>query len=198
MGDGAQGVASSACAPDAAGTLPLGQICSLDGGYSWASQACASNHCDLMPWPGSTVLTCAPLCRAEADCGPAQECGVVIYAPATNPRTVPFHPAFTQATHDAVTACFTPPIVGGAGVEGTPCTDPSQCRGYKCLHLVPGDPQRYCSAFCTTDAQCPAGMACKLDTLTLASEWLQSTTIDTQPPLPSAWTIVRVCKFAGE
>jgi len=186
--------AGSACVPAASGTLGMGQVCSADGGASWASALCASNHCDLMPWPATTALPCAPLCRAEGDCGLGQECGVVLYAPAADPATVAFHPQLQAATHAAVTACFSTPGTG-TKAPGAPCVEPGECRSGKCLHLLPGESQRYCSALCGSDADCPSGMRCKLDTLTLASAWLQAPSLDTQPPLTSAWTLVRVCKF---
>ncbi|MFO0750165.1 MAG: hypothetical protein U1F43_31530 [Myxococcota bacterium] len=186
--------AASACAP-AGGRLPVGALCTPDGGQSWNGAACASGHCDLMPYPSSMVLPCAALCGAEADCGGQEECAVVVYGEAAAAAAMPFHPQLAPPTHDAVSACFTPPIPGGTKLEGEPCAAPEECRSDKCLHLAPGDAQRYCSALCSDDDQCPSDMRCKLDTLTLASPWFQSPYIDAQAPAPSAWTLVRVCKF---
>lgn len=193
VGDLAAGEIQAACSTNVAGAKGNGQACTADN-VNFGGQWCTSGHCDLMPWPASAWY-CAPVCKSEAGCAPAQECNVVIYSEIPNPNALPYDPLFTQQTHDAVTACYTPPSPGGAFTVGTPCTTPAQCSSYKCLGLIPGDPTKYCTSYCTHDAECPAGMQCKLEATTLASTWLQQTDIGSQPPAPGAYSLVRICKF---
>lgn len=183
---------AAACAPSPPSALALGAPCTQDYDL-YSATLCATRHCDLMRFP-SPDMPCAPLCRADLDCAPYQECGVVIYGAHPNPDSVPFHAQWTTAHVDALTACYTRPAAG-ASPPGTPCSAPSHCASHKCLHLIPDDPQRYCTAYCTLDAECPGGMQCKLDSTTLASAWLQADHVVTQPPRLDAWSLVRVCKF---
>lgn len=192
--DGGSVIAQAACMPPG-GLIANGAICTADGGQSYGGWECRSGHCDLMPYPDSMVLPCASLCASETDCGPSQECGVVVYGETVPSDEVAYHPDLQTPTYDAVTACFTPPIPGGGKQPGDPCTAPEQCGGDKCVHLVPNDAQRYCTQLCSDDSQCPSDMRCKLDTLTLASPWFQSPYITAQPVAPGAWTLVRACKF---
>ncbi|MBL8783252.1 MAG: hypothetical protein JNJ59_00010 [Deltaproteobacteria bacterium] len=191
VSDPATARATGACVPNPPQSLALGQVCSSGGSYQ--SSVCASQHCDLTPYPNPT-LPCAPLCRADTDCSPSQECGIVMYGTGPSPQSIPFHPQFQAATYASITACYTRQTAG-QGISGTPCASPDQCRSGKCLTLVPGSAQRYCSAYCGTDLDCPVNMQCKPDTITLASAWLQTPFLDTQAPLPGAWSLVRVCKF---
>jgi len=189
----ARGEAPSGCAPPD-DLLPIGAVCTPDG-ESYGGVACQSGHCDLMPYPATMTLPCAPLCAREEDCGAGRACGVVMYGEVAHPEAIAFHPALTTPTHDAVTACFTTPAGAGSRDLGAPCSAPSECRSDKCLHLLPGVAQRYCSGLCASDDDCPSGMACKPDSLTLASPWLQSPNINAQPARPDLRTLVRVCKF---
>lgn len=200
VGDIATGIATSACIPNVGTLQPLAALCTADGEPSpnddYNIHYCASGHCDLVPYGISQApLVCAPLCQADRDCAAGQECGVVRYGEAAAPGNVPFHPQFTTPTRSAVTACYTRQAVAASHLPGTPCDEPTECASNKCLHLIPGDDQRYCSAYCATSADCPSGMHCKPDTITLASDWLQTPWINAQPPTTSAWTIARVCKF---
>jgi len=190
VGDLSIGVVMAACSPTPPGSLGTGQIC-LDGD-TYDSARCASGHCDLMPYPHPN-LPCAPLCRSEWDCAPSQECNVVLYAPTSNPQTVPYHPQYTAPTHDAVTACYTRPASGTQPV-GAVCTHPNQCSSHKCFPLDPVSPTMWCTTYCEFDQECPAGMKCKAELVTLASAWLQSQ-VSAQPPAPGARTMVRICKW---
>ena len=193
VGDLSAGIVMTACAPDAAGSIPNGQLCQI--GANFDTVFCASGHCDLMPYPASEVLPCAPMCKGESGCAPWQECNIVVYSPGAHPDAVPYDAQFTQATHDAVSGCFTPPQPGGTLGLGAPCTTPSQCSSYKCLALTPGDPQKYCTSYCEFDQECASGMQCKLEAVTLVSAWLQNSLVAPQPAAPGAWTLARICKF---
>lgn len=183
------------CVPDA-GALSLGTMCT--DGVDIHSGFCASQHCDLVPYGTvgpQALLPCAPLCRREQDCAWGQECGVVQYAESTMAQTMPFHPQYQTPTRSAVTACYSRQgAVQNLG-SGTVCTSPTQCASNKCLRLDPVDPNRYCSGYCATDADCPATMQCKTDTITLASDWFQTPWINAQPATTQTPTLVRVCKF---
>jgi len=185
-GDLSIGLVTSVCAADAAQTIANGQVCSPDG-FNFDGAYCASGHCDLLNFDASV---CAPVCKSESDCAPAQECNIVLYSPTERPDAVPYDPAFTQKTHDAVSACYSP---AGSGTlpEGSVCATRGQCRSNKCLALLPDSNQSYCTSFCTSDAQCPLNMACKLEALNMSSEWLAAA----GNQAPGAWSFVRICKF---
>lgn len=185
-GDLAQGLVTSVCTPDSAQTIGNGQLCSPDG-FTFDSSYCASGHCDLLNFDASV---CAPICKSEADCAPAQECNIVIFSPVERADAVPYDPRFTLKTHDAAAGCYTP-AQSGTLPDGSECTSRGQCRSNKCLPLDPQTSQTYCTGFCTSDAQCPGNMACKLEALTLSSEWLAAA----GNQAPGSWTFVRVCKF---
>jgi len=188
VGDLAQGLLASACAQDPTGSIALGGSCTLDG-FNYAASLCASGHCDLLaPVPGAAV--CLPICKAESDCAPAEECNLVLFAEAERADAVPYDPAFTQRTHDAIAACYTPANFGTLP-DGHTCTSRGECRSNKCLPFLPGSNQGYCTSFCVFDAHCPSAMACKLEALTRASEWLAAD----GHQAPGSWTFVRVCKF---
>ena len=189
VGDLQIGEIGAACAPGPPGLLGLGQVCSKDG-VTYAGFVCQSGHCDVL----SASSPCASVCTSESDCAPQQECNVVLYAPGTTAAVVPYDPQFTTPTHDAATACYTPP---GAGqkADGMPCAVASDCRSHKCMPLLPANPATFCTSFCTGDAECPADMRCKLEATNLASAWLQDPFNGSQAPAPGAWTLVRICKF---
>lgn len=189
VGDLAAGLLQSACSPDPQGARALGQTCTLNG-QSYDGGLCASGHCDLMALTPAT-MTCNTVCKSESDCAPALECNIVIAAPTERPSSLPYDPQFTVRTTDAISACYTPDIPGGTQADGTPCTQRSQCRSNKCLPLIPHSNQAYCTTFCTTDAQCPASMACKLEVVNLVSDWL----VEAGAARPGAYSLVRVCKF---
>ena len=185
-GDLAIGWVTSVCAPDPANAIALGQECTPDG-LNYDGGYCASGHCDLL---SLTSNVCAPVCKSESDCAPALECNIVIGAEVEAADAVPYDPLFTQKTHDAVSACYSP-LTSGSFADGTPCSERGQCRSNKCLPLLPDSNQTYCTGFCTKDAQCPANMACKLEVLNLSSEWLAAAGTSA----PGSWSFVRVCKF---
>ena len=163
-------------------TNPQGQ---LDSGV------CGSGHCDLLsPNPG-----CAPLCTSEADCLPAQECNLVLYANATNPSTLPVvQGVFQAATHDAMMGCYTAPDPGFKAV-GEACANDAQCTSHKCYPILQDSPTNHCTSFCSDDTECPSNMRCVIEVINLVDAWLQAPSIQTQPALTSAFTITRVCKF---
>jgi len=130
------------------------------------------------------------VCKSEFDCTPSQECNVVLYGSTEDAGTVPFDPQFTQATYAAFTGCYTPPA-SGSGAVGQQCSTPSQCSSYKCLALTPGDPTMYCTTLCEFDSECPTGMKCKQDGLSLTSAWLQAA----GTAAPGGITFVRICKW---
>jgi hypothetical protein len=185
----------SACLPD--GSLKaIGQACT--NGLEYHANQCASAHCDLVPYGTvgpQALLPCAPLCQREQDCGFNQECGVVMYGEFPSVDATPFHPQNQSNPRSAITACYSRNGAVSSLPSGTPCTSPTQCGSNKCLHLIPADPQRYCSGYCATDSDCPASMQCKPDLITLASDWLQTPWITTQGPSLQQQTLVRVCKF---
>ena len=188
VGNLTQGPLRSACLPDG-DLLVNGQPCQNQQGQS-DSSVCSSGHCDLL----SQFTPCAPLCTSEADCLPAQECNLVLYAQATNPNTLPVvQGVFQAATHDAMMACYTAPNPGFIGV-GESCSNDQQCTSNKCLPLIPNNPATFCTTFCTGDEECPTDMGCVIEVISLSDTWLTSTTIQTLPALPSAYTITRVCK----
>lgn len=187
--------ATSACVPDL-GELGLGSMC--QSGLDIHAGLCASQHCDLVPYGAvgpQALLPCAPLCQREEDCGGGQECGVVLYGESVASGTLPFHPQNQGLPRAAVTACYTRQAVAQSLPEGSVCTSPTQCASNKCLRLDPADPNRYCSGYCASDLDCPGHMQCKTDTITLASDWLQTPWIIAQPATLQLWTLVRVCKL---
>ncbi|MEC8025073.1 MAG: putative metal-binding motif-containing protein [Myxococcota bacterium] len=188
VGNLTTGPLRSACLADGA-LLPTGQPCTNAQG-NMDSSVCGSGHCDLL----SAFPSCAPLCTSEADCLPAQECNLVLYATGTNPNTLPVVQGTFQAnTHDAVMGCYTAPNPGFKAV-GETCANNEQCTSNKCLPILPGDPTAYCTSFCTSDIECPTGTSCVIEVISLSDTWLLSPAIDTQPALLSAYTITRVCK----
>ena len=188
VGNLESGPLRSACLPNG-DLLANGQPCSGPQGSS-DSSICSSGHCDLL----SPFEPCAALCTSEADCLPAQECNIVLYTSGTNPNTLPVVQGVFQAnTHDAMMACYTAPSPGTITV-GQPCSSNTQCTSNKCLPLIPNDPTTYCTTFCTGNEECPTDMNCVVEVISMVNSWLQSTTIQTLPALPSAYTITRVCK----
>ena len=188
VGDLGIGVISGACAPNPPGTLHNGQLCDFG--------ECASGQCDFMQAPSSV---CRELCQGESACPPTQECNIVLYAPGENADAMPFATIYTQLSHDAVTACFTPFQPGGNLVDGSPCiqTAYAQCRSNKCFNLAPpGEPDAfYCTTYCEFDAECPSGMVCKPTLTNLVSDWLKvSSPYFVHQPPSGAYSLVRVCK----
>jgi hypothetical protein len=127
---------------------------------------------------------------------PTQECNIVYYADVPNPNTVPYHPQFPSATFDAVTACYTPTGGVGSQLDGTTCTQNTQCKTYHCLPLLPGDSTHFCTRLCAVNADCESGMECKMEVLNLTSSWLQvGAAIGAKPANQNGWTFVGICKF---
>jgi hypothetical protein len=189
VGDLARGLLTTTCTIDAGGTLGLGAMCTADQ-QSFDPMYCASGHCDLMALTNPSAV-CAPICKSESDCPGALECNIVLYGDRDRADSIAYDPQFTAKTRDALSACFTPEVPGGTLGDGAVCTQKAQCRSNKCLPLIPGNNQPYCTSFCATDAQCPANMACKLDVVNMVSDWLVAAGNATH----SAYSLVRICKF---
>lgn len=186
-----QGTFFGVCAPGIGiGTIGLGQRCNN-------SNNCVSGHCDLL----STFMTCSPLCKSDSDCLLSQECNIALPAGGSPPGTVggkppadsvPFDPAYTNKTFDVALACFTRQYPQATGAVGSLCTHPNQCRSNKCFYLDPAQPnQQWCTTYCTSNADCPANMACKQDIVTLVSYWLTAKGGGN----PNVGTFVRICKW---
>jgi len=175
---------NGACAPNAPGLLATGAACLTPDGTAWDSSLCRSGHCDLLADPSP----CSPLCARDADCGASQVCNIVFYTTVAIDEAVPYDPAFTAKTRDAVMGCFTRPPGATLGV-GDACTAPGDCLTSKCFATLAGGMK--CSTFCVTDADCPAPMKCLPDAVTLVSWWLQQEW--TQGVNPQENTLVRVC-----
>ena len=186
----AVGELSAVCFPDAAAFVPNGQPCSPDG-QAFGSGVCQSGHCDLL---GAPPWLCAPPCTSEADCLPAQECNIVLYSPSPNPKTKPFSATIGGLRHDVFMGCYAQPSPGFKA-DGSLCSGDSECVSGKCQQLDLATPSKYCTSFCTSDAECPPTLKCKLDALALTSNWLISGELQTQGQQLQATTFVRVCRL---
>ena len=169
--------------------LPNGQKCCTPDGSQCGGALCQSGHCDLT---GGDI--CSPTCTSEADCGAGQECNIVFYSPTANPKTVPFNDTITSLRHDVLLGCYTQAQVGFKS-EGQLCNTDMECLSAKCLQLDLNNPAKYCTSFCTDDAECPPTLKCKLDALGLTSTWLTNPTTGSQEPNTLATTYVRVCRL---
>ena len=59
------------------------------------------------------------------------------------------------------------------------------------MALLPGSSTKFCTQLCSEDADCGAGTACKIEMLTISSDFLQNFgTIEAD-----RWTYVRICKL---
>ncbi len=189
VGDLDLGLLSSTCTPDSGGALGIGAVCTTDG-QSFDSGVCASGHCDLMAM-SNPEAKCLPICKSESDCPGFLECNIVIFGPRDRADAIPYDPQFQAKTRDAISACFTPETPGGNLGDGAICTSKAQCRSNKCIPLIPGSNQPYCTGFCARDSDCPGNMACKLDVVNMVSDWL----IAAGTATPGAYGLVRICKF---
>lgn len=194
VGDLGLGWIAGSCSQDPAGLLASGASCTTDG-FTFDGFYCASGHCDLLADLSGlvpSVIRCSNMCTTKNDCLPSQKCGIVIStAPKPNPNAVPYDPLFSAATVDAATACYTPPSGLGFFPDGAVCTANSQCKAGHCLPLLPGDSTAFCTRYCTTDSECQTGMQCKLEAITMGSDWLQAAGAVNL----NAWSLVRICKF---
>jgi len=190
VGSLAEGTISGACTQPLEGSLPNGAQCTLDG-YTHDGSVCASGHCDLLLTLGLGPAFCAPLCSSERDCASSQECGVVLYAARQNQGSTPLNAEWAPGTRDAIMGCFTEADGTHHLPTGSACTHPRQCAANKCLNLIPGDPNDYCTGYCAGDEHCPAGMRCKLSAVTLAGRWL----LAAGEAATTEWTYVRICMF---
>lgn len=193
IGDVPSGTLAGLCLPNGS-YFPNGQQCLLGGNEN--PGVCASGHCDLMNVPGP--YNCAPLCKTQGDCALDQQCDLVLYMDTPNAEAVSYHPivdtagtAGQKAPRDSAMACFSRVNPGGTIADGTPCANNDQCLGGRCLALLPGDNTQYCTRFCALDNDCGAGMGCKLEMVTIVSDFLQN--FDTLKP--DYWTYARICKF---
>jgi hypothetical protein len=154
------------------------------------------------------LSTCAPLCKTRADCGPKQECNLVLYASVPAEGIVLFDPqivtnpalAALKTPRDTATACYSvlvePGQQEGALPDGTPCDYNAQCTSRLCMAFNPGDPTAYCTNLCVKDTDCGAGMACKLEMLSLTSMYLKHVgPLIGTPIQQNVWTYGMICKF---
>ncbi|MFT7621658.1 MAG: hypothetical protein ACI9WU_000822 [Myxococcota bacterium] len=189
--DAGNGSIITFCAPDAADYIPNGQPCTLDGN-SFGGNVCLSGHCDLL---GAAPWNCAGACASENDCLPSQECNLVFYGGTPNSQSGPFSETVQQLFHDGYMACHSQAAAGFKG-DGQVCSLDTECTSGKCQPLDPNNLNtKYCTSFCTTDTDCPPSLKCRMDGLALTSKWLTSPDVDSQGPLLSALTYVRVCRL---
>lgn len=207
VGDLNAGVISSVCGPNPPGTINNGSACTTDND-NYDPALCASGHCDFMNFALQALnrqqltgpATCKALCKSELDCLPSsEECNIVLYATSENPQTVPPSPSVQMATHDTLSACYTPAFTG-SGPVGQMCSQNSDCSSAKCLPGVDDDNlnQGYCASYCEFDQECPSTMSCQLAAVSINSQYLQITSgafDGFQAPAESAFTLVRICKF---
>jgi hypothetical protein len=184
-----RGMIATACTFDSANALAIGAVCSPDE-QNFDPAFCASGHCDLMAL-SNPEAKCLPVCKTESDCPGALECNIVLFGDRDRPDALPYDPMFQAKTRDALSACFTPETPGGTLGDGAMCTSKAQCRSNKCLPLIPGSNQPYCTGFCVKDSDCPGNMACKLDVTNMVSDWL----IAAGSASANAYSLVRICKF---
>ncbi len=191
----AQGTFVTFCLnPATYGLKAVGQACTTDN-INYGGDACASGLCDLT---GATASTwkCTSVCGSEKDCSASQECHLMAYAPETATDATPYHPQFTEVVHDGVAGCYTSQSTGILG-DGLPCNADQywQCKSNKCMAIDPDQPsQSFCTTFCNTDADCVAGMKCKIVPLTLVSEYLLSDT-GAQDPALAAYSYFQLCTY---
>ena len=207
LGDLDAGFIYGACGANPPGTVNNGFACTTDNDY-YDPGLCASGHCDFMNFALQALngqqLTgpamCKALCKSELDCLPSsEECNIVLYSTSENPLTVPPSPSVQTATHDTLSACYTP-VYSGSGPVGQACSQNSDCSSAKCLPGVddanPG--QGYCASYCEFDQECPSSMSCQLSAVSINSQYLTITSgafDGFQGPAPGAYTLVRICKF---
>jgi hypothetical protein len=188
--DPGQALVITLCMPNVPGYAVNGQACTQDN-VNFQGAFCNSGHCNLL---GPSPWACAAACTSENDCPAGQECNLVIYSAGPSPNAIGYDPNFNPPLYDSFTACYTQPQAGFK-TDGQSCTSDSECLSAKCLQLSPADPTTYCTSLCTNDAECAAGLVCKLDALTLTSNWLVSSELSTQGPNNNNLTYVRVCRL---
>ena len=160
---------------------PTGAGCSGNAG------TCQSGHCDL--WGSGQ---CTPLCTRDEECAIYQECNIVLRSEAAIQSSVPFDPAYTAKTYDAVLGCFARSYPNATGATGSLCSSPANCRSNKCLALLPApSTDQWCTNFCVDDADCPADMKCKQEAMSVVSPFLNQL----GKSLPGVRTFVRICKW---
>lgn len=185
VGDPAAGF-NGACLPHAAlGGLSLGAACTQDGTV-FDANLCDSGHCDLIP--EQAPWRCAPLCATDAQCGPTQECNIVLASTQAIADSIHYATAYDVPTRDATMGCYTR-LAQGTVPVGSPCTLPSDCRTFKCMALLPGSNDKVCTTYCVSDADCPATLKCAPEVITLSSAWLV-----VQGGQSSDRTLVRMCR----
>ena len=209
VGDPQTDYIASLCAKGGGGgLLPFGATCT--NGVDYSGDYCTSAHCDLAPAAvGQVELSkCAPLCKTRDDCGPKQECNLVLYANQPAAGAILYDPlvetdvslSALKSMRDSATGCFSVLLelgeVEGNLPDGTPCLYNGQCGSRLCLGLKPGDPTTYCTRLCALDESCAPGMQCKLEALRIVSKYLNHVgPLLGMPSQENWWTYARVCKF---
>lgn len=191
----AQGTFVTFClSPAASGLKANGQACTADN-VSYGGDFCASGLCDLAP-SSPSLWRCTPVCGSEKDCAANQECHLMAYAPETATDAVPYHAQFTEVVHDGVSGCYTSSGGGGILSDGLPCQPDAyfNCKSNKCMAIDPDSNDTFCTSLCNTDADCVAGMKCKIVPLTLVSEYLVSD-VGAQDPALAAYSYFQLCTY---
>lgn len=208
-GEPQQGAIYSLCdqAPTL-GLLSFGVPCT--DGINYSGDFCASAHCDLTPAAVGQIelSTCAPLCKTRDDCGPKQECNLVLYASQPNAEAMLYdpvidsNPAYSamKQLRDTAAGCYSVLVPAGQAEgnlpDGTPCQNNVQCASRLCMGIKPGDPTAYCTRLCAYDENCATGMQCKLEVANMVSSYLEYIGPDLGLPMKTDWwTYVRLCKF---
>lgn len=197
VGNYATGDLYTSCGPHGA-LNDIGQTCYGNGYYG--GEWCETGHCDLHQYDftflGSPAY-CRPLCSTESDCdrsGPYPEvCDVVLVGPTPPSNSVAIAGNNPQP-YTAITACYEPWNLG-TGQIGSVCTSNDQCSTNKCFNIQSGNPQRFCTALCETNADCTGGTTCKTGAINLTNEWMVYESGYTTSALQGMTTLLRICAF---
>jgi hypothetical protein len=99
---------------------------------------------------------CARLCGTSAICGSGWACNASDQSRCTMPTEVGFCSTWNI---NFARLCVQTQV--GSGVAGSPCSQSSQCRSAMCWSQ-----SGQCTDLCSTDADCPTGLGCKIRLLT--------------------------------
>ncbi len=183
----ADGWVVTVCGKNREGARAIGADCTFLADAS----DCATSHCDNVGFLPSG--TCSALCRWHKDCQAGQTCGIVLYGEKEAPDAAPPRANLEMKLRDSSMACYTPSVAPGEGQLGEVCQANSFCESYFCVKIEPSAEHRVCTHFCSVADDCGDGFVCERNGLNLTGDWLSSSTVTSQPPLPEAHTLVGVC-----